>query len=268
MRTRVQTVEGLQSTVPVPAGHEWTGERLASLNRRFREASPEAVLEWGLETFAPEICLASSFGLQSIVLMHLLSRLRPETTVFYLDTELLFLETYALRDRLRRRLGMTLVRVTPELSVEKQAEVHGPELWKRDPDRCCEMRKVLPLRRFLSDKRGWITGLRHGTTLLRNGARKVEWDPANALVKLNPLLDWSTERIWEYVHAHELPFNTLHKLGYPSIGCRPCTRPVRPGEDPRSGRWTGFEKTECGIHHGLPEPVAARLARPVEDRRC
>lgn len=227
----------------------WSDDQLTRANRRLEGASPEAILGWSFGRFAPAICLATSFGPQSIVLMHLIARIRPETTIFYLDTELLFPDTYDLRDALRDRLGVSFVRVTSHLSVERQAELHGAELWSRAPDRCCELRKVLPLRRFLADKDAWITGLRRASGPSRSAARRVEWDARNELVKVNPLVAWSTDDVWSYLRANDLPFNPLHERGYPSIGCRPCTRPVRPGEDPRSGRWPGFAKTECGIHY-------------------
>ena len=229
--------------------HEtWNAELLAGLNTDFHRQDAETLLSWGLASFAPDVCLATSFGPQSIVVMHMLSRLRPETTVFYLDTSLLFPETYALRDQLSRQLGMRFVPVASELSVDEQGRLHGPELWKRDPDRCCRLRKVLPLRRFLATRKAWITGVRRATTANRAAAQLVEWDSANGLVKLNPLAAWSGAQVWDYIRSHHLPSNPLHLAGYPSIGCRPCTRPVRPGEDPRAGRWSGFAKTECGIH--------------------
>ena len=226
----------------------WPPERLARLNKRFEESAPQEILGWGLDTFWPDICLATSFGPQSIVLLHLIAELRLDMTIFYLDTGLLFEETYALRDRLSRRLGLKFIRLTPDLSVEAQASKFGPALWSRDPDRCCYLRKVLPLRRFLATRRAWITGIRNGQTRFRAAARLVEWDAANDAVKLNPLVDWPAGQVWDYIRTHDLPFNTLHGKGYPSIGCRPCTRPVRSGADPRSGRWPGFDKTECGIH--------------------
>jgi phosphoadenosine phosphosulfate reductase len=215
-----------------------------------RTGQAREVLGWAFERFAPDVCLATSFGPQTIVLMHLVAALRPETTVFYLDTELLFPETYALRDRLARELGLTLTRVAPELSLERQAAEHGPELWARDPERCCMLRKVLPLRRFLADQRAWITGVRRDQTAERARAGIVEWDEANRLVKVNPLLDWTSDQVWDYLQRHGLPTNALHTQGYPSIGCRPCTAPVAPGEGPRAGRWRGTGKTECGIHVG------------------
>jgi len=230
----------------------WTPGKLQKIGAAFEDAPVEEILRWGLQTFGNGICLATSFGPQSIVLMHLISELRPKTTVFYLDTELLFPETYDLRDRLGRRLGLEFTRVEPELSVEEQAGRYGAQLWTREPDFCCHLRKVLPLRRFLADKQAWITGVRNGHTQGRAKTGIVEWDAGNGVVKLNPLVRWSTPQVWDYLHTHRLPFNPLHLEGYPSIGCQPCTRAVQPGEDARAGRWPGFEKSECGIHQHSP----------------
>lgn len=185
--------------------------------------------------------------------MHMVSEIAPETTIFYLDTDLLFPETYALRDELAERLGLRFTRVHSGLSVEAQAEEHGAALWSRNPDLCCQLRKVAPLRLFLATRQAWITAIRRDQTTARAGAGLVEWDRANGLVKLNPLAAWTSGRVWDYVLKHRLPYNPLHDQGYPSIGCWPCTRAVAAGDDPRSGRWAGKEKTECGIH--LPAPV-------------
>lgn len=238
---------------PLPE-RSWAVRWLTAVNRRFEQAPPEVLLRWAVESFAPNLCLATSFGPQSIVLMHMLAAIRRETTVFYLDTGLLFDETYALIDALRLRLGVDIVRVAPELSVTEQAARHGAELWAREPDRCCELRKVLPLRRFLANHEAWITGVRRAQSGTRARTAVVEWDRANALVKINPLAGWSTAAVFDYVRQHDLPTNPLHERGYPSIGCRPCTRAVLPGEDPRAGRWPSFAKTECGIHGGVVRP--------------
>jgi phosphoadenosine phosphosulfate reductase len=226
----------------------WTPAELASVDVRLGGRPAEHLLTWAVGAFAPDLCLASSFGPQSIVLMHMLSAIDPETTVFYLDTDLLFPETYELRDRLSARFGMTITRVPASVTLEQQAASLGPELWAREPDYCCHLRKVVPLRRFLASRPAWITGIRASQTAQRARSARIEWDETNHLVKLNPLLDWTTERVWDHIHAHDLPFNRLHLAGFPSIGCRPCTRAVRPGEDGRAGRWAGFAKTECGIH--------------------
>ncbi len=234
--------------VQSPAERSWAVRWLGTVNHRFAGAPAEELLLWSLESFAPNVCLATSFGPQSIVLMHMLSRLRPKAPIFYLDTDLLFDETYALQSELSTRLGLEFVRVAPSLTVEQQSTQYGHELWSNDPDRCCHLRKVLPLRKYLASKEAWITGIRRCGSRYRRQSALVEWDTQNGLVKLNPLLDWSDEQVWVYLKRHDLPTNPLHEQGYPSIGCRPCTRPVRPGEDPRAGRWPGTGKTECGIH--------------------
>jgi phosphoadenosine phosphosulfate reductase len=196
--------------------------------------------------------LATGFGPEGVVLMHHLSQLKPAVGVFYVDTDLLFPETYALRDELAARLGIEFINVHTELSLDAQAEAYGPELWQHDPDLCCHLRKVIPLRCFLAPRRAWISGIRRDQTPARASAGIVEWDNVNQMVKLNPLANWSVDHVWDYIRAHDLPFNHLHRMGYPSIGCWPCTKPVAPGDDPRSGRWAGFNKTECGIHFQFP----------------
>lgn len=206
------------------------------------------MLAWALDEFAPGVCLATAFGPQTIVLVDLVAELRPETTVFYLDTGLLFPETLQVRDELERRLGLRFVRVAPDLTVSDQARVHGEALWSRDPDRCCELRKVDPLARFLAGRPAWITGLRRGHSPTRAAVRVVEWDEAHGLIKVNPLAAWTDADVWARIRERDLPYNPLHDAGYPSIGCRPCTAAVSPGEPARSGRWAGRGKTECGIH--------------------
>jgi len=226
----------------------WTTEKLKQLNEIFMHCPPAELLRWGFKHFAPDIALATGFGPEGIVLMHQILQIRPETTMFYLDTDLLFPETYALRDELSRRYGFHFTRVHCGLSLADQEQQHGPELWARSPDRCCYLRKVEPLRRFLSTQRAWISGIRRDQTPFRANAQLIEWDYTNRIVKFNPLAYWHGEEVWDYIHSHQLPFNPLHTQGYPSIGCWPCTRPVAPGNDPRSGRWAGWAKTECGIH--------------------
>jgi len=245
----------------VPAGYRidmrvlpWTPDALQQRSATFEAATPSEILRWGLETFGDDLVMATGFGLSGIVLAHHLSTVAPETTVFYLETDLLFSETYALRDTLSERLGLAFKPVHGGVSLERQAEDHGPSLWAREPDQCCFLRKVLPLRRFLADKHAWITGLRRDQTPSRARVGIVEWDYANGLVKLNPLATWTKKEVWQYIHRHHLPYNTLLDDGYTSIGCMPCTRPVAPGEDARAGRWSGFAKTECGIHL---QPIAA-----------
>jgi len=227
---------------------EWTPEALKTVSDRFEGCSPEEIMLWGFRTFAPHIALATGFGAEGIVLMHTVSQIYPDATVFYLDTDLLFKETYRLRDQLAERLGIKFTRIHCGLSRDEQAEKYGPALWASDPNLCCQIRKVRPLRQYLSTKNAWITAVRRDQTKARANAGLVEWDTANGLVKLNPLAAWTRDQVWDHIHTNGLPYNPLHDEGYPSIGCWTCTRPVAEGEDPRAGRWSGFNKTECGIH--------------------
>jgi phosphoadenosine phosphosulfate reductase len=221
---------------------------LDGVNRDLEGRAPEATLAWGLERYGDRIALASSFGAEDVALIDMLSRLDRPFRVFYLDTDVLFPETYDLIERVRRRYAIAPDRLSPRLSLAEQAAEHGDALWARMPDRCCAIRKVEPLGRALADLDAWITGIRRDQTPQRRTARLVEWDAAHGLVKLNPLAAWTSEQVWAYIRANDVPYNPLHDRGYPSIGCTHCTRPVAAGEDPRAGRWAGFDKTECGLH--------------------
>lgn len=227
---------------------DWSPKSAREVSSRLEGSSPETILHWGFEQFAPSIVMATGFGPEGIVLMHFISGIRPETIVFYLDTDLLFTHTYELRDELIRRLGIHFERVHSGISLPEQRRRHGDELWARDPDTCCHIRKVIPQRQFLSSYSAWITGIRRDQTALRVNTGVVEWDHANKMVKLNPLAAWTSEQVWEHIHTHELPYNPLHDYGYPSIGCWTCTNSVEAGQEPRSGRWSGTAKTECGLH--------------------
>jgi phosphoadenosine phosphosulfate reductase len=206
------------------------------------------VLEWGFAQFASRLALASSFGAEDMVLIDLAARRRHDFRVFTLDTDFLFPETYALILETEKRYGLRVERARPALTPEEQARQFGEALWLRQPDRCCDLRKVQPLTAKLAELSAWATGIRRDQAPTRANARKIEWDARFGLVKLNPLADWTWERVWEYIRARGVPYNPLHDRGYPSIGCTYCTRPVKDGEDPRAGRWSGFAKTECGLH--------------------
>lgn len=227
---------------------EWTSESLKQVSAKLEGSSPEAILRWGFENFAPSIVLATGFGPEGIVLMHLVSQIRPETIVFYLDTDLLFSQTYELRDELVKRLGIRFERVHSGISLPEQAFRHGDTLWAHDPDTCCQIRKVIPQRQFLANYSAWITAIRRDQTAFRANTGLVEWDYANKMVKFNPLAGWTSEQVWDHIHTNNLPYNPLHDYGYPSIGCWTCTKSVAAGADPRSGRWAGQSKDECGIH--------------------
>ena len=215
--------------------------------------SPERVLGWAFDTFGKRVAISSAFGAEGMVLIDIASRVRKNFRVFTLDTEFLFPETYNLMDQVEARYGVAIERAYPLNSPEEQERVNGPALWRRDPDLCCNLRKVEPLQRKLAELRAWVTSIRRDQTVARAGAGKVEWDHKFGLVKINPIADWSSKQVWQYIREHDVPYNELHERSYPSIGCTHCTRAVRPGEDPRAGRWAGSSKTECGLH--IIQPV-------------
>jgi phosphoadenosine phosphosulfate reductase len=196
-----------------------------------------------------------------MVLLDMMMRIDQGVEVFYLDTDFLFPETYRLRDIAAEKYGFQPAGYMSLLTPDEQARRHGPALWERDPDACCAIRKVEPNRRALEGKRAWISGLRRDQSSTRAQIDIVEWDEKFGLVKLNPLAAWTESQVWKYVLDEGVPYNELHDRGYPSIGCTHCTRPVAAGDDPRSGRWQGFDKTECGLH--VPEGQTA-LARGEE----
>jgi len=223
-------------------------ERLiAEAAEAYEHQSPEALLEYAVKTF-PKIAFACSFGAEDVVLVDMLQKISPKTDIFYLDTDFHFKETYETRDRIAARYGIEFIQVKSNLTPEEQAEQYGPELWRKDPNLCCNLRKVEPLTRILAKYDAWITGIRRDQAPTRANAKKVEYDTKFGLVKFNPLASWTSDDVWDYIRRHDVIYNPLHDRQYPSIGCEHCTRPVRPGEDPRAGRWSGFDKTECGLH--------------------
>ncbi|HJM88352.1 MAG TPA: phosphoadenylyl-sulfate reductase [Dehalococcoidia bacterium] len=213
-------------------------------------ADPEAVLAWAFEHYGDDVTLACSFGGASgMVLMDMVQKLNAKSEVFYLDTKFLFPET--LQTLETSRAFWPAARITgysSAISVEAQAAEHGEALWERDPDLCCEIRKVEPNREALANSRAWISGLRRDQSEDRATTPAIQWDEKFGLVKINPLINWDEKRVWAYIAEHKLPYNPLHDQGFPSIGCSNCTRAVQPGEDPRAGRWAGTDKIECGIH--------------------
>jgi phosphoadenosine phosphosulfate reductase len=222
--------------------------QLSQLAEEYENRSAQDILRGAFER-APNIALACSFGAEDMVLLDMVMKIRPETHVFYLDTDVLFPETYQLIEQSAARYGIAhLIRVTPDLTLAEQAEHFGDELWKHDPNLCCNLRKVRPLERTLRGYDAWITGIRREQTPTRKHAKPMEWDAKFGLLKVNPLVRWSNADVWTYLRAHGVPYNPLHDHGYPSIGCKHCTASVRPGDNPRSGRWAGFDKMECGLH--------------------
>jgi phosphoadenosine phosphosulfate reductase len=233
-----------------PIGLPPDGE-LKKLNEEFASKQPRDLIAYALERYAPRLIQACSFGAEDVALVDIIQGIRPETPMVYLDTNLLFPETYDLRDRIVARYALKpgqVIRAWARLTLKEQASRYGEELWLRDPDLCCRLRKVEPLGRALEGFSAWITGLRRDQAPTRANAGFVEWDGRFGLLKFNPLARWRAEDVWAYIQRNNVPYNALHDRCYPSLGCVPCTTPVLPGEDPRSGRWRETNKTECGLH--------------------
>jgi phosphoadenosine phosphosulfate reductase len=229
--------------------------------------TPEQVLAWAFSKYGSRIAIATGFGVEGMVLIDIAARINPDLKVFTGDTEFLFPETYDLMDQVEAKYGIKVERIFSALTPEEQERKFGPKLWARDPDQCCNLRKIEPLRRKLANLDAWVTAIRRAQTAERASVRKVDWDRKFNVVKISPLADWTREMVWKHALRHQVPYNRLHDRNYPSIGCTHCTRPVEPGEDARAGRWSGFRKTECGLHAAQPSPDArlVQLARGAVD---
>lgn len=225
------------------------GEAIGDLNHRYRHRSATAVLEDAL--FDPalgRLALVSSFGAESVVLLHLVSVIRPETPVLFVDTQMLFAETLAYQESLARRLRLSDIRVLRAAPAALAAADPQGDLHQRDPDACCGLRKIAPLENALSGFDAWITGRKRFQGATRQGIDFFEAEAGTGRIKLNPLAHWARGDLEDYIDNNGLPRHPLVAQGFLSIGCAPCTSPVAPGEDPRAGRWRGQGKTECGIH--------------------
>ncbi len=215
---------------------------------QLEDASPEEIIRRAYEEFDDRITIATGFGAEGIALIDMAVKINPRPDVFFLDTGFLFPETYELRRRVEARYGIEIRAFQTSLTPEIQEEVYGPALWSRDPDLCCRLRKIEPLKEALTGRSAWFTAIRRDQTAARQNARAVEWDHRWQLVKVNPFVRWTKREVWNYIVKNDVPYNPLHDAGYPSIGCTHCTRAVRAGEDERAGRWSGRAKTECGLH--------------------
>jgi len=221
---------------------------IKQLARRFETAAVEEVLEWAVERFSPRLAMTSNFGAEGVVLIDHLARVGRLTPIIYLETGFQFAETDLLKERLRARYGLNIIERRAELSVDEQNRIHGKRLYERDPDLCCRIRKVEPLAAALKGYDAWIAALRRDQSPTRANIGVVEWNARHGLVKINPLATWTRRQVWDFIVAHELPYNPLYDEGYASVGCAPCTRRVAAGAHERSGRWDGEKKLECGIH--------------------
>lgn len=239
-------------------GSQLSPAEVHNLDQQFDRQPTEAILAWAWQRFGSKAAIGTSFQGAGLVMLHLARQNQLPFPVFTLDTGLLFPETLALKKRLEDFFGIAIESLEPDLSIAEQADINGPELWKHNPDLCCTIRKVLPLRDKLTDLGCWITGLRRQQSSTRAHIGIIElysFDETSDIVKLNPMANWTREAVWNYLRDHKIPYNPLHDQGYRSIGCQPCTRRTAKGEDERAGRWTGFHKVECGIHTFLPKKV-------------
>jgi phosphoadenosine phosphosulfate reductase len=244
------TTEGRPLVRPLPpagAFFSWSSPITTALVDAVGAAT--TTVRRAIETYPGRVALSCSFGGASgMVLLDIALGVEPALPVFLVDTEVLFPETYALVERVEHRYGITVLRARPAQTIVEQNATYGDALWTRDPDACCALRKVEPLRAFLTPYDAWLTAIRRDQSATRTAIAGVTYDAANDVVKIAPLVDWTEDDVWSYVADNDVPVNTLHFDGYPSIGCTHCTRRVAPGEHARAGRWAGFDKTECGIH--------------------
>jgi phosphoadenosine phosphosulfate reductase len=220
----------------------------AEVNGRLQGASPQEILRWAVETFYPRLTMATAFGPEGCVILHMLAEIEPRVRVFNLDTGYQFAETLALRDRIADRYGIEVELVRPDTTVAEYEAQHGGPLYRSQPDRCCHDRKLVPLRRAVAGYEAWISAIRADQSEHRAKASVVGWDAKFELVKVNPLLRWTNRDVWAFAVTNKVPYNPLHDEGFASIGCWPCTQAIAPGQDERAGRWAGQAKTECGLH--------------------
>ncbi|WP_020007155.1 phosphoadenylyl-sulfate reductase [Salinicoccus albus] len=207
------------------------------------------VLEWAYGSFGESIIYSCSFGAEGMILIDLISKVKQDAEIVFLDTDLHFQETYDLIDRVKERYPELHIRLKkPDLTLDEQAAEHGAALWQSDPNQCCYIRKIKPLEDVLNGASAWISGLRREQSPSRQNTHFVNKDERFKSIKVCPLIHWTWDDVWNYIESHKLPYNELHDFQYPSIGCIPCTSPVSAGGDSRDGRWSGSGKTECGLH--------------------
>jgi phosphoadenosine phosphosulfate reductase len=215
---------------------------------RLESATPFEILQWTVDTYHPKLTMATAFGPEGCVILYLLSKINPQVHVFNLDTGYQFAETLQLRDEIARKYGIEVEMKRAETTVAEYEAQHGGPLYQSNPDQCCFDRKVVVLRKAAMGFDAWMSGIRRDQSPDRAAAPIVGWDKKFNLVKVSPLANWTKKDVWKLITEEKIPYNPLHDQGYSSIGCWPCTRAVMFGEDERAGRWSGFKKTECGLH--------------------
>ncbi|TVQ88373.1 MAG: phosphoadenylyl-sulfate reductase [Bacteroidetes bacterium] len=225
-----------------------------SLNEKLKNSSAVEILEFAAQEFRGKIRFASSMGVEDQVITHMIASEKVPIEIFTLDTGRMFYETYELIEKSEARYNIQVKIYFPDASeIEEMVNARGINLFYKSIENrkmCCGIRKIKPLQRALKEMEAWVTGLRREQSPTRNNMQVVEWDEANQLIKINPLLEWNEQQTWDFINEHKIPYNTLHDKGFPSIGCQPCTRAIQPGEDIRSGRWwwENPETKECGLH--------------------
>jgi phosphoadenosine phosphosulfate reductase len=225
-----------------------TADEVGALAGELQHATAAEILREAVDRFPGRVVLTCSWQRTSSVLVHLIATNALDVRIVEVDTGLLFPESHAVREQLVARYGIDVETLRPRRTVDEQAEDAGAELWLRDPDACCGLRKVEPLERALSGADAWVSGLRRSSGGSRGSVQPFSLDEARGVVKVAPLWQWSSGDVEAFCDEHAIPVHALHAQGYPSIGCMPCTRPVKPGEDERAGRWAWTGKTECGLH--------------------
>ena len=230
---------------------QYTDELAAEIRReseRLETAEPQEILRWAVARFAPHFTMATAFGPEGMVLIHMLAEFAPEVPIFNLDTGYQFQETLELREQVKRRYGIAVEMKRAETTVEQYEQQHGGPVYRTNPDQCCADRKIKVLHQAVLGMHAWASAIRRDQSPDRAVAPIVGWDKKFGLVKVSPLANWTKQKVWGFITQHDIPYNPLHDQGYTSIGCWPCTRAVLLGEDERAGRWSGFAKTECGLH--------------------
>jgi phosphoadenosine phosphosulfate reductase len=227
----------------------WDTEEKPSFSSENETKGALDVLTWAYDHYQDGLIYACSFGIEGIVLIDLISKVREDAKIVFLDTELHFPETYETIEKVQKKYPNIKIHLQkPNLSLTEQENQFGAELWKKDPNQCCELRKIIPLRETLNGASAWISGLRREQSPTRQHVQFINLDKKFQKIKICPLIHWTWKDIWRYAHNHHLSYNPLHDHGYPSIGCAPCTSPAYNLEDLRSGRWAGQGKIECGLH--------------------
>ena len=236
---------------------KFTAEQVQQLNANLK--TPQEILKWSFDNLHPRLAMASSFGAEDVVVIDMMMKINPKARIFTLDTGRLNQETYDVMDEIRKKYNVNIEVMFPDQNeVEQMVRVNGLNLFYHSVGNrklCCGIRKVHPLNRILSTLDGWITGLRADQTEVRSNANKIELDEQhNGIIKINPIMEWTWDQTWDYIKKNNIPYNKLHDKGFPSIGCEPCTRAIKPGEPLRAGRWwwESDSQKECGLHanHG------------------